>query len=69
MSHVACHMSNAYVDPWDMLNNYCFHVSAQMLMFMGEMTMVIFLPQQHRPEMLKPASAASIASVKKSKLV
>ena len=36
MSHVTCHMSNAYVDPWDMLNNFCFHVYAQMLMFMGE---------------------------------
>ena len=23
-----CHMSNAYVDPWDMLNNFCFHVYA-----------------------------------------
>ena len=22
MSHVICHMSNAYVDPWDMLNNF-----------------------------------------------
>ena len=22
-------MSNAYVDPWEMLNNYCFHVYAQ----------------------------------------
>ena len=27
--HVKCHMSNAYVDPWDMLNNFCFHVYAQ----------------------------------------
>ena len=29
ISHVTCHMSymsNAYVDPWDMLNNFCFHV-------------------------------------------
>ena len=24
MPHVTCHMSNAYVDPWDMLNNFCF---------------------------------------------
>ena len=23
------HMSNAYVDPWDMLNNFCFGVYAQ----------------------------------------
>ena len=29
-------MSNAYVDPWDMLNNFCFHVYAQMSLFMGE---------------------------------
>ena len=36
MSHVTCLMSNAYVDPWDMLNNFCFHVYAQMSLFMGE---------------------------------
>ena len=24
------------VDPWDMLNNFCFHVYAQMLLFMGK---------------------------------
>ena len=36
MSHVTCHMSNAYVDRWDMLNNFCFHVYAQMLLFMDE---------------------------------
>ena len=35
MSHVTCIMSSAYVDPWDMLNNYCFHVYAQMSLFMG----------------------------------
>ena len=35
MSHVTCLMSNAYVDRWDMLNNFCFHVYAQMLLFMG----------------------------------
>ena len=25
--NVRCHMllANAYVDPWDMLNNFCFH--------------------------------------------
>ena len=27
-SHVICQI-NAYVDPWDMLNNFCFHVYAQ----------------------------------------
>ncbi len=36
MSHVTCLMLNAYVDPLDMLNNFCFHVYDQMLMFMGE---------------------------------
>ena len=35
MSHVTCHMSNAYVDRWDMLNNFCFHVYAQKSVFMG----------------------------------
>ena len=29
-------MSNAYVDPWDMLNNFCFHVYAQKSLFIGE---------------------------------
>ena len=34
MSHVICHMSyvmscHVYVDRWDMLNNFCFHVYAQ----------------------------------------
>ena len=24
------------VDPWDMLNNFCFYVYAQMLLFVGE---------------------------------
>ena len=40
MSHVTCLMSNAYVDPWDMLNNFCFHVYAQkwVLVFMSHVT-------------------------------
>ena len=29
VSNAKCQMSTAYVDPWDMLNNYCFHVYAQ----------------------------------------
>ena len=29
-------MSNAYVDPWDMLNNFCFHVYAQKSLFIGD---------------------------------
>ena len=41
MSHVACHMctchmSNAYVDSWDMLNNFCFHLYAQKSLFIAE---------------------------------
>ena len=36
LANVTCLMSNAYVDPWDMLNNFCFHVYAQMSLFMGE---------------------------------
>ena len=36
MSHVTCLMSNAYVDRRDMLNNFCFHVYAQMSLLMGE---------------------------------
>ena len=43
MSHVTCLMSNAYVDPWDMLNNFCFHVYAQMSLFMGEIDNAFFL--------------------------
>ena len=37
MNHVThvCHLS--YVrDPWDMLNNFCFHVYAQKSLFIGE---------------------------------
>ena len=29
-------MSNAYVDPWDMLNNICFHVYAQKSLIIDE---------------------------------
>ena len=29
-------MSNAYVDPWDMPNNFCFHVQAENSVFLGE---------------------------------
>ena len=28
---VTCDMSNAFVDPWDMLNNFCFHVSLKVI--------------------------------------
>ena len=31
-----CQMSNAYVDPSDMLNNFCFHVYVQKSLFIGE---------------------------------
>ena len=43
MSHVTCLMSNAYVDPWDMLNNFCFHVYAQMSLFMDVNVNAFFL--------------------------
>ena len=33
LSHVTCYMWNACVDPWDMLNNFCFHVYAQKWVF------------------------------------
>ena len=33
MSYVTFHMSNAYVDRWDMLNYFCFHVYAQNSLF------------------------------------
>ena len=36
MSHVTCHMSNAYVDRWDMLNNFCFHLYAQKSLFIAK---------------------------------
>ena len=36
MSHVTCHMSNAYVDHWDMLNNFCFHLYAPNSLFIAE---------------------------------
>ena len=38
LSHVTfhCHMSNAYVDTWDMLNNFCFPVHAQKSLFIGQ---------------------------------
>ena len=43
MSHVTCLMSNAYVDPWDILNNFCFHVYAQMSLFMDVNVNAFFL--------------------------
>ena len=33
--HDMSNMSN-YVDPWDMQNNFCFHVYAQKSLFIGE---------------------------------
>ena len=36
-------MSNAYVDRWDMLNNFCFHVYAQMPLFKDENVNAFFL--------------------------
>ena len=45
ITHVKCHMSNAYVDPWDMLNNFCFHLYGQILLFIGENDNDFFGPQ------------------------
>ena len=36
LSIVKCQVSNAYVDPWDMLNKFCFPVYAQNSLFIGE---------------------------------
>ena len=36
VSNVKCQMLNAYVDPWEMMNNFWFHVYAQMSLFIGE---------------------------------
>ena len=33
ITQVTCHMSNAYVDSWHMLNNFCFDVFAQKWVF------------------------------------
>ena len=33
----------SYVDPWDMLNNFCFHVYAQKSWFIGENANAFFL--------------------------
>ena len=29
-------LQNLQIDPWDMLNNFCFHVYAQNSLFIGE---------------------------------
>ena len=34
--NVKCQMWNAYVDTWDILNNFCFHVYAQKSVFIDE---------------------------------
>ena len=49
-NHVACYMSNAYVDPWDMLKNFCFHVYAQKSLFIAENCNGFFFgPHPHQP--------------------
>ena len=35
-NYVTCLMSDAYVDPWDMLKNFFFHFYAQKSLFEGE---------------------------------
>ena len=39
----------AYVDPWDMLNNFCFHVYAQKSLFVGENYNVFLTPTPPSP--------------------
>ena len=34
--HITCQRSNAYFDPWYMLNNFCFHVYAQKSLFIAK---------------------------------
>ena len=41
VTYVKCQVSNAYVDPWEMLNNFCFHVYAQKSLFIGENVNVV----------------------------
>ena len=35
-------LANLQIDPWDMLNNFCFHVYAQKSLFIGENDNVYF---------------------------
>ena len=44
MSHALCQM-HAYVDRWDMWTNFCFHVYAQMSLFMDVNVNDFFLTQ------------------------
>ena len=53
MSHVTCDMSNAYVDRWDMLNKFCFHLYAQKLLFIGENCNGFFLTSAPSPVTLE----------------
>ena len=49
-------MANAYVDPWDMLNNFCFHVHAQKSLFIGEIANGGFFTSSSSPS---PVSSLS----------
>ena len=60
-NYVTCHMSNAYVDPWAMLNNFCFH--AQMSLFMGEKCNAYFLTSPPPPPPPSPVSEPIIELV------
>ena len=52
IAHVTCHMSNAYVDSWDMLNNFCFHVSPQKSLhcLYVKMAMLFLLHHHHQQD-------------------
>ena len=44
-------MSNAYVDPWDMMNNFCFHVYAQVFVIMSHIYIYIQPEVKPLPEL------------------
>ena len=57
-SNVTCHMACPYVDPWDMVNNFCFHVYAQKSLFiLGQNSIRV-----HRADSLLKISLACIKS-------
>ena len=43
MSHDTCHMSNPCDGPWNMPNNFCFHVFAQKSLIISEIDNIYFL--------------------------
>ena len=61
LSSVNCQLPNAYADPWEMLNNFCFHVYAQKSLFIGENGNAFNLgPQPPHPPHTHPVLIVSI---------